>query len=550
MTLWNLENFRKLIMIFCMLCLGQSRAADQQIKTPQKKVATTKSRPAALKKPQKKSPSRKKITPPPAKKKVTAPQSKTLNKPKQLVKMPDVSSDKQVPATTNTPTHSDLNTALNTAPSEETKESKIPLHKPEPFHDMPRHDDRKLDEDEPKKNDNASESDDNDEEEEEEDKQAPPKGKKIMIRVLLKEIPTDQKVTFTIQSSKGFVLESPIASGKRARWKHEILNLLANDGNLFLLTEPGIYKRIKTSEITLASVDGELKIDNNRYRGTVYLRIDPKTKNVQMVNKVDLDDYIYAVLRYESLSYWPLEMHKVQAIASRSYAVRQIKLTRSNAHSMPFYDIKNYNIHQVYNGDHDSFHLRKAVDATHNLVLTYKDNIALTMFDICCGGIIQSFMKKKDADKPYLFRKTKCTYCTGKANYEWHHSINKERLLQNMLDKPKLTAKAKKIGKITGISIKEKDRAGIVHRVLVHGSKNNISFTNNEFKSALDGRAKSNAYSVKKLNDTISTHGYGFGHNMGLCQIGARELVSKGWDYQEILEFYFPKTKMMRLKVI
>lgn len=398
--------------------------------------------------------------------------------------------------------------------------------------------------------DEDDEEQEDDEEEEEEAATPAPPSKKIMIRVLLKEASTTQKVTFAVQSNKGFVLESPIGSGKRARWQHQILNILAYEHNLFVLTEHGTYKRIKSNELAIASVDGDLKIDNYRYTGTVYLRIDPKTKMVQMVNKVNLDDYIYAVLRYESLSYWPLEMQKVQAIASRTYAVRQIKVARSSSSGMPFYDIKNNNFHQVYNGNHDYVHLRKAVEATHNLILTYNGDIALTMFDICCGGIIPGYMKKRDADKPYLFRKNRCTFCRDKANYEWNCSFDKGTLLQRMLDSAKLASKAKKLGKIVGISLKEKDRAGIVHRVLLHGSRNNISFTNNEFKAALGARAKSSAYTVKKLQDDIIVHGYGFGHNMGLCQIGARELISRGKNYQEVLDFYFPKTRLMRLKVI
>jgi stage II sporulation protein D len=397
--------------------------------------------------------------------------------------------------------------------------------------------------------DNEDDDDDDDQDNTPAVTPAPP-SKKIMIRVLLKEFSTEQRVTFTLQSNRGFVLESPIASGKRARWQHELLNLLAYKHNLFLLTEGGIYKRIKANEFAIASIDGDLKVDNFRYAGTMHIRIDPKTKMVQMINKVNLDDYIYAVLRAESLAHWPLEMQKVQAVASRSYAVRQIKLTRGNTSTESFYDIKNNNSHQVYNGNHNSLHLRQAVDETHNLILTYNGNVALTMFDICCGGIIPGYMKKRDADKPYLFRKTRCTFCRDKANYEWKCAFDKDALLTRMLEIPKLAAKAKKLGKITGISLKEKDLAGIVHRVLIHGSRNNVIFTNNEFKSALGAKAKSNAYVVKKLQDDIVAHGYGFGHNMGLCQIGARELVSRNWDYQKILEFYFPKTRLMRLKVI
>jgi stage II sporulation protein D len=420
---------------------------------------------------------------------------------------------------------------------------------PTPTAKMPSAHDPILDSADVLDDDDDDEDDDDDDEAAEEATPAPP-NKKIMIRVLLKEFATDQKVTFAIQSNRGFVLESPIASGKRARWPHEIINLLAHKHNLFLLTENGTYKRIKANELAIASIDGDLKIDNLRYTGAIYLRIDPQTKMIQIVNKVNLDDYIYAVLRSESLPYWPAEMQKVQAIASRTYAVRQIKLTRSNATNTPFYDIKNNNSHQVYHGNHSETHLRTAVNATHNLILTYNGDIALTMFDICCGGIIPGAMKKRDADKPYLFRKNRCTFCRDNVSYEWHCALDKDRLLNRLLESPKTAAKAKKIGTITGISLREKDRANIVHRILIHGSRNNISFTNNEFKSVLQSKARSNAYAVKMIDGKVDLHGYGYGHHMGLCQIGARELVSRGKKYPEILDFYFPKTKLMRLKVI
>ena len=41
--------------------------------------------------------------------------------------------------------------------------------------------------------------------------------------------------------------------------------------------------------------------------------------------------------------------------------------------------------------------------------------------------------------------------------------------------------------------------------------------------------------------------GTGYGHHIGLCQWGARELVSQGWDYKKILHFYYPDTTFMKL---
>ena len=45
----------------------------------------------------------------------------------------------------------------------------------------------------------------------------------------------------------------------------------------------------------------------------------------------------------------------------------------------------------------------------------------------------------------------------------------------------------------------------------------------------------------------MTIEGKGHGHHMGLCQWGAREMVRLGWEYEDILEFYYPDTQLMKL---
>ena len=42
--------------------------------------------------------------------------------------------------------------------------------------------------------------------------------------------------------------------------------------------------------------------------------------------------------------------------------------------------------------------------------------------------------------------------------------------------------------------------------------------------------------------DTIILHGKGWGHGVGLCQIGAAVMASQGYTYAEILSHYYPGT--------
>ena len=41
---------------------------------------------------------------------------------------------------------------------------------------------------------------------------------------------------------------------------------------------------------------------------------------------------------------------------------------------------------------------------------------------------------------------------------------------------------------------------------------------------------------------TLRISGSGWGHGVGLCQIGAAVMATKGYDYRQILEHYYPGT--------
>ena len=58
---------------------------------------------------------------------------------------------------------------------------------------------------------------------------------------------------------------------------------------------------------------------------------------------------------------------------------------------------------------------------------------------------------------------------------------------------------------------------------------------------------KSFCFFSKKNQKQIMFKGRGYGHHVGLCQWGAREMVRDGWDYRRILQFYYPNTEFKQL---
>ena len=51
---------------------------------------------------------------------------------------------------------------------------------------------------------------------------------------------------------------------------------------------------------------------------------------------------------------------------------------------------------------------------------------------------------------------------------------------------------------------------------------------------------KSSAFEVEMSGDKVILHGAGWGHGVGLCQIGAAAMAHAGHGYAEILQHYYP----------
>ena len=94
------------------------------------------------------------------------------------------------------------------------------------------------------------------------------------------------------------------------------------------------------------------------------------------------------------------------------------------------------------------------------------------------------------------------------------------------------------------MKIVKKDKAGLVEEVIIHARKK-ITLAGKKVYNLLK-EVKSFCYSITRKKNKIILNGRGYGHHLGLCQWGAREMVRDGWDYKKILLFYFPQTKLMK----
>ena len=144
--------------------------------------------------------------------------------------------------------------------------------------------------------------------------------------------------------------------------------------------------------VTLKS-SNPLSFSGRKYRGT--LRI---TSAGELVNVLDIEDYLRGVLKAEANPDWPMEYLKVQAIVSRTYAIRESLAAKSRG-----YDVTNTTSSQVYHGmNAETKRTDQAVRETNDKVLAYGNELAFTPFHSDSGGATANNADVWGKDLPYL----------------------------------------------------------------------------------------------------------------------------------------------------
>jgi len=354
--------------------------------------------------------------------------------------------------------------------------------------------------------------------------------KSLVVRVLLSKVSHEENTEWQFTSHKGFLIHALDTQKRKKIFCDNSVQISLKKGILFCNG-----KRFDHG-IKVESLNGYAECNGIEYDGCFCIMIEKDS--FLCVNHVDLEDYIVAVLRTESWPGWPLEVNKAFAIACRSYvASKIIEAQRSGQ----LFHVKNTNAHQTYRGRHDSALLKQAVAQTKGIILGFNQKPVLAMFDSCCGGVIPAHIEDFDFKKvPYLERTYACTYCKQCSLYSWKISYELpvfEKLIREY---------NKEINKIHDIHIFKKDKAGLIVEVKLRSQKGPIIISGKQLYSMLK-EVKSFHFDICKKAGLITFSGRGFGHHLGLCQWGARQMVREGWDYKSILQFYYPETYFMRM---
>jgi stage II sporulation protein D len=355
--------------------------------------------------------------------------------------------------------------------------------------------------------------------------------KNITVKVLLQTMQRKSFNSWIIYSPKGFVVKDQ-QTGKIIKKSTKKKMVIANKGGYIVCNGTICNYR----SLFIIPQGGYFEWNGKQYKGGILIIFD--NERLLGINCLDLESYVYCVLKSESWPGWPCEVNKVFAVMCRSYVISQIEQADR---AKRWYHVQNTNVHQTYNGLHDCKVIKQAVEETKSEVLVHDGKPILAMFDSCCGGVSpKNIDNGLDFGKaPYLARKKVCKFCKNFSIYSW----------QTECFLPQLCSFLEVVwGKepIYGLKIIERDKAGLVKKVQIRGKKKTKIISGQDIYSCIPG-VKSFCFSIKKNGKKIVFEGRGYGHHVGLCQWGAREMVSKGYGYKKILQFYYPGTQLKKL---
>jgi stage II sporulation protein D len=311
---------------------------------------------------------------------------------------------------------------------------------------------------------------------------------------------------------------------------------------------------ISADSVTMAPVGNALlPLEKKNYRGQ--FRISVQKGKLLVVNSVSIEDYLKGVVPYEigTLDSSAIDALKAQAVAARTYAYRHFGSRISQGFDV-YADVKD----QVYNGASGEVSLTNiAVEATAGEVLTFNGTFIEAYYHSTCGGYTENLETWGRSGLPYLqsqpdLKPDGQPWCSASSYNHWTYRFTDKELIP-LLKKNGTDAKADKIPNFTKINkIKIQDRlpGGRVKTLLIETNKGTMTVKGDRTRWLFKRGAKilpSSKFSVSREGNSWIIKGSGFGHGVGMCQMGVRERARAGQSYQEILSHYYPGTTLERL---
>lgn len=338
--------------------------------------------------------------------------------------------------------------------------------------------------------------------------------------------------------------------------------------------------------------------ESQRFRGSV--KVVKDGDELVLINSIGVEDYLTSVISSEMSATSSLELLKAHAVISRSWLLAQIdkdssrsshssSSSRSSHEHVVWYDHDDHTLFDVCADDHCQRYqgisrastpdVAAAVVATRSQVLVSDGRLCDARFSKCCGGVMEQFESCwADTPKPYLvaradtptpdvfpdlteeeetrrwilsapeaFCNTSDTHVLRQVlnNYDqettdfyrWSVSYTAEELSELISRKSGID-----FGRVIDLIPLQRGTSGRIVMLRIIGDNATVDVGKElEIRRWLsESHLYSSAFVVTNIPGGFRLDGAGWGHGVGLCQIGAAVMADKGYGYREILSHYYP----------
>ena len=331
------------------------------------------------------------------------------------------------------------------------------------------------------------------------------------------------------------------------------------------------------------------------------LRLVVEADKICAINELPVENYLTSVISSEMNATSSPEFLKAHAVISRSWLLAQMEkrkqlkdgtnsffsFIKKDDELIRWYDREDHSIFDVCADDHcqryqgitkaTNNHVAEAVRDTRGQILMFGDEICDARFSKCCGGVTEEFQYCwEDTPKPYLVSVPDTADAANPAAepfcnthderilkqvlndydqetpdfYRWEVSYTQEQLSALVSEKLKMD-----FGKILDLIPLERGKSGRISKLRIVGTDKEFTIGKElEIRRALsESHLYSSNFEVETERNAsgepvrITLKGAGWGHGVGLCQIGAAVMGERGYHYNEILLHYYRGAEIKRI---
>ena len=273
---------------------------------------------------------------------------------------------------------------------------------------------------------------------------------------------------------------------------------------------------------------------------------------ITAVNCIGMEDYLMSVISSEMKSSASIELLKAHAVISRSWLKARLKDHKAGHEH---FDVCADDHCQRYQGLTMAVgdDVCRAIDRTWGQVLEYGGDICDTRYSKCCGGRTELFSTCwEDVDLPYL-QSVEDPFCDCENSsilsqvlndYDLHTADFHDWTVQYTTDELSELVRTRTgidFGTIVALEAVERGPSGRIKYLRITGTlREEVIGKELAIRKALSSsHLKSSAFEIEKTPDGFVLKGRGWGHGVGLCQIGAAAMAAQGYDYRQILSHYY-----------